>query len=82
MLMGDSRQNHVLPKWLNQLLSQNRNNLKLQKFTDPLDIHSRIRGEYLKALQNHANCNFCLGVHIEEWFNILRGAREQVGTGT
>ena len=55
-----------LPTWLNLIPSQNLKNLKLQKFTHPLDIHSRIRGEYLKALQGHANCSFCLGVHIRE----------------
>ena len=76
------RENRVLPKWLNQLLSQNQNNLKLQKFTRPLDIHSRIRQEYFMALQNHAILHFLLGGAHEEWFNILRGAREQVGAGT
>jgi hypothetical protein len=60
----DDQQNHVLPRWLNQLLSRNWTNLLLQKFTDPLDIHSRIRREYFTALQNHASCNFCSGVHM------------------
>ncbi|KAF8472310.1 hypothetical protein DFH94DRAFT_655574 [Russula ochroleuca] len=59
-----SRYPRVLPKWLNELLSRNRNDLKLQKFTQSLDIHSRIREEYLAALQNHATCNFCTVVHI------------------
>jgi hypothetical protein len=58
------QQHHVLPRWLNQLLSRNWTNLLLQKFTDPLDIHSRIRREYFTALQNHASCNFCSGVHM------------------
>ena len=57
------KQNRVLPKWLNQLLSQSQNDLKLQKFTDPLDLHSRIREGYLEALKTHLQCNFCLGVH-------------------
>ena len=39
------QQSRVLPIWLNQLLSSNQSNLKIQKFTHPLDIHSRIRGE-------------------------------------
>ncbi|KAF8472370.1 hypothetical protein DFH94DRAFT_766451 [Russula ochroleuca] len=54
----------ALPKWLSQLLSRIQNDLKLQNFTLPLDIHSRIRQEYFMALQNHANCIFCLGVHM------------------
>jgi hypothetical protein len=52
-----------LPTWLNELLSRNQSDLKLQKFTLPLDIHSRIRQEYFTALQNHAACNFCSAVH-------------------
>jgi hypothetical protein len=53
-----------LPNWLNQLLSRNRSALKLQKFSYPLDIHSRIRGEYFTALQSHQDCNFCSRVHM------------------
>ena len=75
----------VLPKWLNQLFSRSQNDLKLQKFTNPLDIHSRIRDKYLKALQNHAACNFCSGVHIRngstfcvELENKLLQARDKV----
>jgi hypothetical protein len=62
---GFYRRNRVLPKWLNEVLSRNLNDLKLQKFTHPLDIHSRIRQEYFAALQDHANCNFCMGVHVK-----------------
>jgi hypothetical protein len=58
------RPNRVLPKWLNELLSRNRNVLKFQTFTHLLDIQSRMRQEYLTALQNHTTCNFCLGVHL------------------
>jgi hypothetical protein len=75
----------VLPKWLNQLLTQNQNGLKLQNFTDPLDIHSRIRGKYLKTLQSHLDCKFCLGVHASkgltfytELENKLAQARDKV----
>ena len=53
-----------LPKWLKQLLSRNQKDIKLQKFTRPLDIHSRIRQEYFTALQSHSNCSFCSGTHI------------------
>jgi hypothetical protein len=56
----------VLPKWLNQLLTRNQNDLKLQYFTHPLDMHSRIRGEYLKALLTHLGCKFCLEVHASK----------------
>jgi hypothetical protein len=55
---------NALPRWLNQLLSRNRTLLIAQKFTDPVDIHSRIRREYFTALHNHATCNFCSGVHM------------------
>ena len=57
-------QDHVLPLWLIQLLSGNQNDLKRQKFTHPLDIHSRIRGEYVMTLHNH-DCFFCLEVHLK-----------------
>jgi hypothetical protein len=58
------RQNRVLPKWLNELLSRNQNDLKGQIFTRPLDIQSRMRQEYLKALQNHSCMPFCSSVHL------------------
>ena len=56
--------NRALPRWLNQLLSQNQKELKHQNFTYPLNIRSRIRQEYFSALESHASCNFCLGVHL------------------
>ena len=75
----------VLPGWLNHVISRNLNDMRLQKFTDPLDILSRIRGEYVTALQGHANCCFCLGVHTRdgpmfytELENKLAQARETV----
>jgi hypothetical protein len=57
----------ALPGWLCRLLSLNQIALKRQNFTQPLDIHSRIRGEYITALQNHnlGKCYFCLGVHMK-----------------
>ena len=58
------RPNRIPPRWLSQLLSTKQNDLRLQNFTRPLDLLSRIRGEYIMALQNHATCNFCLGVHL------------------
>ena len=79
------RQNRVLPKWFNQLLYRNHSDLKLQNFTQPLDIHSKIRREYFTALQNHGNCTFCMGVHIKngstfcaELENKLAQARDKV----
>lgn len=53
----------VLPPWLNDLLSRNQKDLKLQTFSRSLDIHSRIRREYFAALQSHGNCYTCSGVH-------------------
>jgi hypothetical protein len=77
--------NRALPRWLTQILSQNEKNLQRQKFTLPLDVHSRIRHEYLVALQNHTDCLFCLGVHTKngltfcaELENKLMQARDKV----
>jgi hypothetical protein len=61
---SQEHQTRVLPTWLNDLLLRNQNDLELQKFAGPLDIHSRIRGEYFTALQNHGNCYSCWEVHI------------------
>ncbi len=58
-----------LPKWLHRLPSQSVNDLKLQMFTHPLDIHSKIRDEYLKALSArgyHLEC--CLKLHAQGGF--------------
>ncbi|KAF8491479.1 hypothetical protein F5888DRAFT_1735896, partial [Russula emetica] len=55
-----------LPMWLYQFLSQISNNLELQVFTHPLDIHSRIREEYLKALHAHLDCKTCLVMHATQ----------------
>ena len=75
----------VLPRWLNQLLSRIQSDLKLQKFTYPLNIHPRIREEYLMALRDHLNCHFCLAVHATkgptfctELEDNLAQARDQV----
>jgi hypothetical protein len=63
--IGVTFRRNVLPRWLCQILDQNRNALKVQNFTRPLDIHSRIRREYSTAIENHASCTFCLRVHIK-----------------
>ncbi|KAF8476746.1 hypothetical protein DFH94DRAFT_105568 [Russula ochroleuca] len=57
------RVDHTLPKWLDHVISQNRDDLKLQNFMHLLDIDSRMPGGYLSALQTHLDCNFCLRVH-------------------
>jgi hypothetical protein len=58
---GTYRQ-YTIPRWLNQLILQNKNDLRFQKFTCPLDTYSRIHREYVMALQDHEACDFCLGV--------------------
>ena len=63
---GQHQQGQILPKWLSELLSLSQNNLNLQKFTEPLDVHSTIREKYLKAFHTHLHCNFCLKVHAEK----------------
>jgi len=54
-----------LPKWLIHVILRCRDDLKGQKYTDPLDIRSRIRREHSKALQTHLNCEFCMRVQID-----------------
>ena len=85
VMPNSARRNPVLPKWLKQLLTRNENDLRRQNFTHPLDIHKRIRGEYLEALQTHLDCKFCLGVHASkgsafsaELENKLAQARDKV----
>jgi hypothetical protein len=56
----------VLPTWLKQFLSRCQEDLKRQKFTDALNVHSRIREEYSTALQTHVSCNSCMLVHIKD----------------
>lgn len=76
----------VLPKWLYQFLSRSRDDLELQVFTHPLNIHSRIREEYLKALHAHLDCKICLAMHAiqgstfcAELERKLEQARDKVG---
>ena len=57
------RQGRALPKWLNQLLLQNQNDLSAQMFTRSLNIHSRIHHQYVRALRSHAKCGFCQDVY-------------------
>src|SRR5580658_7122098 len=56
----------VLPKWLYQLLLRSRDDLKLQVFTHPLNIHSRIRGEYQRSLRAHLDCRTCMEMHATQ----------------
>ena len=58
----------ILPSWLQELLSRSRSDLKLKVYTHPLDIHSRIREEYMKTLQTHLDCKFCVAVHVKKGF--------------
>lgn len=58
----------VLPLWLKDLFTRSRNDLKLQVYTHPLDIHLRIREQYVKALQTHLDCKFCVAVHVKNGF--------------
>jgi hypothetical protein len=68
VMSWSSRQNRLFPRWLTELVLRNQNDLKLQVFTHPLDVHSRIRQEYSTALQNHKDCKDCSRVHIREGF--------------
>lgn len=77
----------VLPNWLYQFLSRSRDDLELKVFTHPLDIQSRIREEYSKALHTHIDCKTCLAVHATrgsefcaELERKLTQARDKVGS--
>jgi BTB/POZ domain len=74
-----------LPTWIYQVLSSK--DLSMQVFTHPLTTPSSIRARYLKAIQNHDHCNFCLRVHAKkgphfgaELENRLKQARDKVRT--
>ena len=76
MPLRDPREKRVLPRWLNQLLSRNENDLKLQKITCPLDIYLRIEREYGMAIEKHASCNFCLRMHLKSFLSFCLDLRE------
>jgi hypothetical protein len=72
----------TLPNWLRQVLSRTDNDL----FTHSLTTPSNIREKYLKGIQTHSNCNFCLLVHTTkgstfcvELESKLAEARDKVG---
>jgi hypothetical protein len=63
--LEECQQSRALPRWLNRFLSQNLDDLKLHKFTQPLNIVQsklRRRGEYCAAFKSHDDCNFCLRI--------------------
>jgi hypothetical protein len=70
--------NRARPKWLNQFLTRTQNDLRLQKFTRPLDIPSRIRREYVAALQNHGACEFCLVVYTKDSSTFCSGLENKL----
>ena len=81
------KKSDVLPNWLRQVLSQDKDVLKLQVFTHPLPTPSSICGEYLATIQNHTGCTFCSGVYLmkgstffTELKNKLALARDKVPT--
>lgn len=67
-----------LPMWLYQLLSQSRDDLKLQAFTHPLNIHSRIRGEYLKSLHAHLDCRTCREMHATQGLEFIANLEREL----
>jgi len=56
----------VLPSWLEEVFSRNKDDLELRLFTHPLVTPSSIREDYLVAIQAHADCNSCSRVHTTE----------------
>ena len=48
------------------IFTQNKKTLKLETFTRPLDIHSRIRQEYLTACRVDEYCRSCLRAYAKE----------------
>jgi hypothetical protein len=78
MPLRDPRQKRVLPRWLNQLLSRNQNDLKLQKVTGPLDIYLKLTMEYGTALEKHATCNFCLRMNLKIGLSFQSGIEKRL----
>jgi hypothetical protein len=80
------QQSRALPRWLNLFLSRNLDDLKLHKFTKPLNIELKLWGEeYCDAFRSHDNCNFCLRIRaiicLEyrlRFMQMLKQAREKV----
>jgi BTB/POZ domain len=62
-----SQSNRPLPTWLYQVLSWK--DLKSQVFTHPLPTPSNIRARYLRAVQAHDYCTFCLRVYAKKGSN-------------
>jgi BTB/POZ domain len=56
---------NVLPRWLCDILTRERDRIQ-RGLTCPLDLSSSIRHELLTALRAHADCHFCLRVHVTE----------------
>jgi hypothetical protein len=56
---------NVLPRWLCDILTREKDRIQ-HGLTCPPDLSSRIRHEFLTALRGHADCNFCLRVHVTE----------------
>jgi hypothetical protein len=80
---GTSKSNRSLPTWICQVISWE--DLESQVFTHPLPTGSSIHKRYLKAIQAHADCTFCLRVHTKNGLNFglelenkLAFAREKV----
>ena len=56
----------VLPRWLEQVFSRNKDDLKMHLFIHPLATPSSIREDYLMAIQGHADCYCCSRVHTRK----------------
>ncbi|KAH9976418.1 hypothetical protein BGW80DRAFT_917410 [Lactifluus volemus] len=55
-----------LPKWLRDILTRNKDKIK-KGFTLSLgELFFSIRDEYMTALRAHADCHFCLRVHVSK----------------
>jgi hypothetical protein len=58
-------QTNILPNWLRQVLSQNRDS-EQTLFSHQLTTPSNIREEYMTAIQGHTSCSFCSEVHVKK----------------
>jgi hypothetical protein len=74
-----------IPVWLYVVLPYRA--VLLQAFTHPLPTPQSVRAQYLKAIQDHSDCSFCLRVYAEKGSNFgeklerrLARAREKVHT--
>jgi len=68
----------ALPIWLNECLSQCRNDLTCELFARPLDLDSKIWEKYRTAYRTHSHCKFCREVEVTKGFGYIVGLKRKL----